>query len=294
MRIKRILALISAICLMLVLGGCRLAVPDGEMQESSDRLIGMLITTEHYSASENEEGRVYARLSYEEEENDEGELVKYETYVFDDVDGWYILRPTFENEDGETYSGTCGSEGIEDRHLELICGDNGDSMKVSGTLRAVSGSGENTLTFIGNPVYQSADGSVYALMNGTGMSFDDSSMGDGSISLSESETSEDMTQKTERSSEIMVNIKLVDPTEKVRVYEMDESGACLLQNEYTGETIPDEYSPCKSAEFIVVEELLRGGGRSYFAYGRSDESFVSYFADGDEICTGFTTTINWQ
>ena len=51
MMIKRILALILVICLMLVPGGCRLAVPDGEMQEGSDRLIGMLITKDHYSAS---------------------------------------------------------------------------------------------------------------------------------------------------------------------------------------------------------------------------------------------------
>lgn len=292
--IKRILALILVICLMLVPGGCRLAVPDGEMQEGSDRLIGMLITKDHYSASENGEERVYARLSYEEAENDEGEPLKFKTYVFDGIDGWYILCPTFEDEDGETYSEMCGSEGIDESGVSLICGDNANSIKVSGTLRAVSGSGESTLTFIGNPVYQSADGSVYALMNGTGMSFGDSSAADGALSLSESETSEDMTQKSERNSEVVVNIKLVDPTEKVRVYEMDENGACLLQNEYTGETIPDEYSPCKSAEFIVIEELLRGGGHSYFAYGRSDESFVSYFAAGDEICTGFTTTINWQ
>lgn len=92
--IKRILALILVICLMIVPGGCRLAVPDGEMQDGSDRLIGMLITKDHYSASENEEDRVYARLSYEEAENDEGEPLKFKTYVFDGIDGGtFSARP---------------------------------------------------------------------------------------------------------------------------------------------------------------------------------------------------------
>lgn len=293
MRIKRILTPVMATCFLLALGGCRLAVPDGEMQESADRLIGMLITTDTRSIPTDEEGRVYARLSFEEAENDEGELVKYDTYVFDDIDGWYILHPTFENEEGEVYSGICGSESINDRHVELNCGDNGDSIKVIGTLRVVSGSKE-ALTFTGNPIYQSANGAVYAIMNETGMRFENSESSEGSLSFFENETAEDIGKKTERSSEVVVNIKFVDPTEKVRVYEMDETGACLLQNEYTGETMPYEYGPCKRAEFIVVEALSRGGGHSYFAYGRSDESFVSYFAVNDDICTGYYTTISWQ
>lgn len=289
MKIKRMLAAPIALILMLALGGCQLAIPERE-SDSPDRLIGMLITTNKSSLPTDEEGRVYARLTSEEAENDDGELIKYETYVFDGIDVWYILCPTIEAEEGEPCTGMSGNDGIDDRHVEFAFGDNVDSIKMTGTLRAACGSGENALTFVGNPIYQSADGSVYAILDAMGMMM---SEGIGSLKLSESETADYTGKKAERSTEIVVDIKLISPTEKVRIYDMDESGMCLLQKEYTGETMPDEYSPSENAEFIVVEALLRDGGHSYFAYGRSDESFVSYFCGGSDICTSFETAINW-
>ncbi|HSR03030.1 MAG TPA: hypothetical protein VLM88_00360 [Proteiniclasticum sp.] len=165
--------------MMLILGGCQLAVEEGTENTVEDRLIGTLITTgslnpvdmnneimpEMFEEMEDGEfmmdeflemegGVVIATPSYEEKR-----------YVFEGVKGYSMFNATMhEKEPDQTYSTSVADDGISDVSTHITSGDT-DKIEMKGTIYFSQKTGERVWYM--NPVYQKENGVVYAIP-GTG------------------------------------------------------------------------------------------------------------------------------
>ena len=184
-------SLTAALCTVMILGlpGCRLAREDFATDTSEDRLAGVFISTEFIDlfdfeqffgnnrgraeggataingASQDYQGRIYATYVSRTLTSDTGETTEIKEYVFDGIEGipFFSFNVTNGN---ESYWSSASDEAISNGAFHVSHGDDESSIVMEGTIFAVSA---GIRTFYLNPVYQSADGSVY-LMSGGGIS----------------------------------------------------------------------------------------------------------------------------
>lgn len=303
---KRLIAWIMLICMMLT--GCQLAIEEtgGEGMLSRDRLAGVVVTTEHLDLFDMEaylednlndvlkgqeadtsayQGRIYAQERVEESTTEDGVPCTTTYYNFDFMDGIQLLCYEVQIllEDGTVHSqfATCStSEGIFDARLGGVLNE--------GTIYVPKGSGE--VCFFMNPVYQDSEGRLY-LVSGTGISTNEL-MGSMSKTITEERTETIDGEVTTVKREFKITAEGVDVPDKVAVVQMSGDNAVLDRQEYTLENLPDTFTPVEGCTYILVEEYA--GDEMKRTIIEPDTKHITIFVRSDKIyCTAAGTEILW-
>ncbi|MCL2631920.1 MAG: hypothetical protein FWD45_02360 [Coriobacteriia bacterium] len=133
------------------------------MNTYEDRLIGVIITTEHLDLidfegnpnndSNNAQSRIYATFVSKTHVNEEtgAEILTHE-YVFESIDGIQFCVPTIKaTEEKDGYVATMSDLAISDAHVNLHYSDDENRVAIEGTVFITSSIKENTYYFI--PIY---------------------------------------------------------------------------------------------------------------------------------------------
>lgn len=315
---KRILALLLAV-ICLISSGCSLASSDSGdqgVQSAEDQLVGMLITMDHFLEStedayiqmplwnaqtsgmadplhyvSNEGKRLYAELTEQEYEAG-GETYTTQTYIFPEGTG--IPYMTFlvlkEDENDNYWSYESGPE-ISGGNRKINVTDEGTTIEISGTIYVDENAGDLSLYL--NPVYQNADGEVYAL--GTSpLGFHAVSMSGCTQSISQ-EISVDIGEVQTSGGSVSLMIEAVKLPETYVILEMDEKHQLVNKMEYTPEEMPESYVPMVDTAYIVVEgHSGEEVTRTVYSPDDDDARIQSFFPGDFGICIGGCTTIQWE
>ena len=290
-------------------GAVRLAREETEASGTgSSRLIGALITEEHLDlfdaegflrdhagvllsggeiAGETEayEGRLYAELA------DKGRP----EYVFPDVEGIRYFAAEMEDANGK-YTQSVSDEGISDGHMAVNGSENGTSVSLEGTVYIAARRAVGTGMYFINPVYQEADGRVYA-MSGNSISMDDGTGRAGekmTVTLTESDSWAAGEESTSRESKVAISIAYMEPPERVTVVQMDGGNVPLAQEEYLPGETPEALTPLPEAAYLIIETEDAYGSSKRTLCQREDESFTTFASGPDGLCAERWTEIRWQ
>ncbi len=324
MKTNKILMIILAVCMALALSGCQLAREDaGEgTEKNGDRLIGVFITTEYLDLFDMEgylndnlnrlsggeitlegdnsqyQGRLYATLATQTLTNEEtDETSDIREFVFEGIKGisyFGATVPGSENEDSYVTSGS--DEAITDGHMGVDYGDGEDKMSLEGTIYVSPDYAGKTCYF--NPVYQSADGSVYAV-SGSGLMAD--GMLEGSVysqTLDETTTITENGKSKAVSTSIKISLTVMFPPEQIVVMQMDKDSTVISRIEYAPGELPDTLTPDKGTEYILVETYKhdREGNQvvSRSIYDTSNETMEAFYRSDNDICVKQSTQLDWS
>ena len=313
MKHKQIFASCLAL-LLLLLTGCQLACEDGGENANGDRLIGVFVTAEYLDlfdmeaylndninkmsggggitmdgASDKYQGRLYATLATETLTDEEtGKTIDLQEYVFESMDGIaYFAATVPATEDAEGFTTSGSDAAISDGHMSLHYGDDEDKTALEGTIYLSPGHAGYTQYI--NPVYQSADGSVYAT-TGSGFSVD-GVQDEGSVYSQTLEETKTITENGSAKS-VSISIKLslatMLPPQKIVLLQMDADSTVLARTEYVPGTLPDTLIVEPDAHYIILEthkQDRQGNAKvSRSLYDQSDESLESFFCREDGVC----------
>ena len=292
---NKIIVICLALAFALSLCGCQLAHPEGD-GATNDRLIGCFITTEHIDLFDFEgyfndnanklvsggtigidgdtaayQGKLYAEYYEETLHHEDGTEFTVGGYRFPDLEGIAYFAPTIYEEDGHQYVTFESGEGVNDVDNRVISHNDEDyCVELSATVYApVDADDEftgNEIIFYLNPVYQTAEGSIY-LISGQGMAMNSTSAGMiMAQTLSEEYTTTVNGEKKTAGSSVEITYETAYVPRLLRVIEMDGAGMVLGVSELDPEKLPDTYTPRDGCAYMISES-------------------VSYAHDGSEIVT---------
>jgi hypothetical protein len=315
---------VLAALLLCALTGCRLAREDEGTNSYEDRLAGVLVTTEYLDLfdmesymndhlgqfaggcdvvidgnAEKYQGRLYATLKKKTLNGGEtGETFETDDYVFEGVQGipyFFVRIPAAEGQ--ESYNSAIGDEAVSDGHTSVNVTDDGTFVALEGTIY-VSPKGLQREYFI-NPVYQSADGRVYAV-SCSGFAMDEGHP-EGAIFSQKLEAKYTFTENGKSrtdSTSVKISLNVMRPPGTVTVLQMDGSSAVVSRQEYAPGTLPKEIVPEKGAEYIVVETCGTGAqGEDQISrelYGRDAGTITTFQCREDGVCVKRWTEIDWM
>lgn len=323
MRIKRLIIAILATVSLFTLTGCNLAREDAGEAVDKDKLVGVFVTTEYLDlfdvegylnnninsisggklqinqSSEKYQGRLYAVLKDKTLTNEEtGKQVVTQEYVFEAVDGiTYFTAKVPATTDSESFLTSSSDEAISDGHKGLSYSDIEDKTTLKGTIY-VSPNRTNSTYYI-NPVYQSSQGSVYA-MSGNGISVggiqDEGIIINHKLDESTTVTENGKIKKVSISVELSIAIML--PPERIAILQMDRDSAVLSRREYTPGAVPQVITPEAGATYIIVETYKKDSQGAAIVsrelFSEKDEALSTYFCRKDGISIKEVTQLSWR
>ncbi len=315
---------IIAACALLVafalgISGSVMLADDDAGAFGQDRLVGLFVTTEYLDLfdfggyfedhmgdminggeikgdTSAYEGRLYATLVEKPYVSDTGETVMTRDYVFEGVEGFPYFYAHVTDEQG-SYTTAYGDEAVSGGQNAFAYTDEGESVNLEGTIYVAASLAGKTFYF--NPVYQAADGSIYAT---TGNGF--SSQGDHSegelyaqtLSATYSETKNGVT--TADSISIKLGIGVLYPPTRICVLQLDAESAVLSAELYAPGNLPESIAPAKGAAYIVVESYKTDAGGNEVVerklYERGAESIETFYARDDGVCVRQFTALDWE
>ena len=314
-----------AVCLALTLGaltGCRLALESAGANASGDRLIGVFITTEYLdlfdfegylndnfngfqggeinlngSDTQKYQGRLYAALvprTLTNEETDESTVIH--EYVFEDMEGIQYCVPTIhEAETENSYTAAMSDPAISDAHTDIFVGDDENRISIDGTIFAAPSN--EMKTYYLNPVYQSADGSVYAVA-GNAFMVNNEAYSEGtvySLTLDETKTITDNGKAKKDSISIKITISVMFTPEKIVILQMDSDNATILRTEYEPDAMPKDLILETGTAYFIVETHKRDDTGNIVIsreiFGSDVESIETFSVRSDGICVKNWTQI---
>lgn len=290
---------------MLPLFGCTLAQPDGTNEayaSYSDRLVGVMITTEYLDFFDME-----SWLQNNLDNIDEsGELVLPEIgedlrlyaklsetgrrYEFECVDGILLAGYQIQPSDAtHPYWATDCSEGLCDIATSTHALDDGVLRELSGTLYVERDYGD--VIFYLNPIYQTADGSVY-LIPGTGIHINSHQSGTAAQTLTQEITLTEDGQEQNFFSKIEIMFSSVQTSDTIVVLHISADNCVLRREEFAIDHLPDALVPSSDVAYLIVEEHS-ADGVSRFLYQRSDTSFSVFRSPDGMLCFRDSLEIWW-
>lgn len=303
---KKISMLLAA--LFLLLTGCQLARPDAGTAQQP-RLIGMLLTTDYLDLTDwdsyladhlsdisgggvlnadtsSYEGKLYAEAVQETLHDEDGNTVTMEDYSFPDVDG---IRFFVVNIDNTQHM--FGDDALLDAHLALTSTDEGDNTNLTGSIWMACT--DQTVTCYINPVYQQADGRIYAV-SGSGFSFDGNSS-PGSLytqTLTDTRTAVgSQTQSDSISIKISIGTKL--PPALYTLTEMDEQNQVLCQSQFQPGQLPEEWTVSDGAAYLLLETRNQDGSVSRELYQNDAGNIQTLVCQENGFLKGVDTQLIW-
>lgn len=325
MKKTRIFAAIAVGVMVFSLTGCSLARPELPASEAqADRLIGVLITREYLDLFDMEgyledhagqlaqggeltveesggyQGRLYATRTTETLTNQEnGETREMDRYVFEGVEGWAYLAPAMLDESGSRI-GTNSSvdDAISDTQMHVTSTDTGETLELEGTLY-VSDARRNSCYYV-NPVYQQADGAVYA-QSGNGLVVSEEAGQEGeycSTTLDHSTTvTVDGVTETDQVS-ILIRLSVLYPPQEITVFQMDGENRILDQTSYMPGTLPEVLKTVPGCAYLLVETCKQGPEGEEMVSRQlvnpEEDSFQTFAPEEDGVCVAQWTQIQWN
>ncbi|MDR3270204.1 MAG: hypothetical protein LBT32_01630 [Peptococcaceae bacterium] len=318
--------LLGVCCVLIVcaLTGCQLAQEDAGTSADKDRLAGVFITTEYLDLfnmagylqdnlsslpngdmvvdgnRQKYEGRLYAALRTRTQTNEEtGETIEPAEYVFEDMEGIaYFVATVFATAEHDSYSASVVDEGISDGHIGVNISDDQNSTTLEGTIYTTPSSKNNTYYF--NPVYQSADGRVYAV-SGRGFMVNNAAYSEGSVfaqTLDDTTTVTENGQAKTETSSVKLSLSVVLAPEKISVCQMDADHGILARTEYAPDALPGAFTAEQDTAYFIVETYKRDDtGKlktSRVLYGADAETMETFSVRADGICVKHWIPIAWQ
>lgn len=320
MKIRRTFEIFLAVLIIFSLMGCQLALEDKE--DNTDILIGVFITEERLDLFDMEgylndnintlsggglinidknssqyQGRLYATLTTRALKDDTGKNFDTREFVFNDFKGisYFSARvPATENEDSYI---TSGSEAVSDGYTSFHFGEDEDKTTLEGTIYISSDYAGKTL-FI-NPVYQSSDGTVYAI-TGNGIMVSDE-QGEGSVytqTLEETTTITENGKRKSKSTSIKISLAVMFPPEQIFILQMDKDSEIIAKTKYAPGKLPGTIIPEAGVEYIIVEsnkiDIEGNTVTSRTLFDRSNETLESFYRRSDGICVKQSTILDWN
>jgi len=324
---------VIAVCCTLILcslalcalSGCQLAKETEGSDAYEDKLIGVFITTKYLDLFDFEgylndnfnslqsgeismdrrntqeyQGRIYAALLPGTHTNEEeNTTIETHEYIFEGIDGIPYCVPTIRATEVEnSYIATMSDPAISDGHTSIFCGDDEKSVSLDGTIYVTPSGSIHHYYF--NPVYQSADGSVY-LVSGEGFSFSTESLGEGAVY---SQTLDAATTATENgtvitdTTSIKVSISVISAPERIVIVQMDNDNALIFQTEYKPGALPDVIALEPNTAYFIVETHKRDDMESPIIsrdiYGKDTENIETFFVRADGFCVKHGTQIKCE
>ncbi len=318
---KRINSIAAVVLLgIFALGLAGLTLTDASTADSAgeDHLIGVLITREHLDLFDFEgymndnvdkifgggvidgdqsayEGRLYATLVEESYTDEKGRTTTTPNYKFDTVEGISYFAAKI-SENGEIYTATGGDEGISDGHANIDVTDEGESISLEGTVYVAATSG--VITWYCNPVYQSPDGSVYA-MTGNGMSAD-YGYSEGTTSSQTVDATYTVTENGEtktNSTSVKVSVSSLYPPKHIRIIQLDVNSSNIDSADHEPGDLPKTLTPSLETDYIIVETYKTDtNGNEKITrdlYGRDEETLSTFVCRDDGVCIKQFTELKW-
>lgn len=311
MRKNRAINLIALVCALLLCAGCRLAKPEAGLDAAGqkDRLIGFYATekpldlfdfeayfNDHAGSLPSggdvqispEESAAYGGRLYAERVDVDGRV----EYQFPDLEGDGLFVYTYEAEYGHV-SASGGNGGlISDLKISV-----GKDSSVEGTMYVVP---SHFFAIYPNPVYQSADGSVY-LTAGQGVSMSgDIRLSQGEVmthTMTETYTETDGEETYEETFTAILHLSVMFAPEQIVVQQMAHDGTVIRRDSYAPGKAPETIRPTADCAYLIVETLSTAPDQTPHADrqlldGETD-SLVTYAANEKGYCVGAHSTIAW-
>jgi hypothetical protein len=188
---------------------------------------------------------------------------------------------------GEYWTGF-SSEGICEMNSNIAAGDDGDNIKVEGTVYFPA---DAEVMLCTNPVYQTPEGEFYVVQ---GQSFH-SNVGTGSMSQSvrdEKTWTENGTSHT-FCAEFKTTVQGVELAEKVVLVWMTADHTEVSRAEYDPNALPESLTPAEGAAYLIVEEIA-GENITRTLYQPEDEQITVYYQGEQPWCLPDTMEIIWE
>ena len=284
---KKLIALILAVCM---LAGCQLASEEKKEDHYQDKLVGVFVTFEPMELGFDIEGWIEdngitdgAEISMEESLQYQEKLpvtLSEEGWVVPGHEGISVGRYW----NGEYWTGF-SSEGICEMNSDIAAGDDGDNIKVEGTVYFPA---DAEVMLCTNPVYQTPEGEFYVVQ---GQSFH-SNVGTGSMSQSvrdEKTWTENGTSHT-FCAEFKTTVQGVALAEKVVLVWMDADHRELARTEYDPWDLPESIEA--DCAYLIVEEIA-GENIARTIYQPEDEQITVYYRGEQPWCMPKFTELLW-
>lgn len=263
---KTIRAVITAVVIIAAMAAAFALGSSGRvsMINPHDRLVGALITTQPLPYGED---RIYAEYI-------DGE------YVFDGIDGIQC----FASIDDNTLC-THVDDTMTDASVNLhSVSDDEEEVTINAALYMSS---DSSCTVQRNPVYQTADGKVYAVA-GDGAEYRGEGLR-GSFTLSDSvkryEGGKTMTYTTHLNIEVIIIAK----PERIEVSQFDADGKLFSRESYAPGAMPDSID--SDAAYIVVGTVSQSGTH-YELFQGDDTAVTALYCREDGVCVEQSCDLN--
>ena len=215
----------------LLLTGCQMAREEDEKKTTADPLVGALITT--LSAAEDWDGdRLDAK---------NGEFAFGKAVLFPTVDDTICVS---------------ADDCFDVQTMSVHQTDDGTSNEASATMYIDPRGGAQIYRV--NPVYQQADGAIYAL-RGNGCQID--ADGEGSKCTMKLESTAARTEngkRVEETGRVEISFETRFPTMEVRILEMNAEGIAAMKT-FAAESLPEAFAPGTGTEYLIVESKNENG-----------------------------------
>ena len=299
--------LVAACCALILctLTGCRLAKESAHTNAYEDKLIGVFITTKHLDllnldgrSTQKNQGRLYAVLVPRTDINEEtGEAILSHEYIFDGLDGIQYCVPTIwaTEENSFSYITTASDPAISNGFSNFSSSDNEKITSIEGTIFVTPSTYMTIYHF--NPVYQSTDGSVYAVA-GNGFLANNGAQHEGAVF---SHTLGAITTLTENgkikkdSMSIKVSLRVMFTPEKIVILQMGPDDVTISRTEYKPDEMPKDFTLATGTAYFIVETHKRDGtGNMVISreiYDRDVKNIITFFARADGACVQHWTQI---
>lgn len=315
---------VMLLCFMAIsaLTGCQLAQKNADGTAEEDRLAGIFLTTEYLDLfdmegymndhatdfqggeiiidgdSPDHQGRLYAAettqaLTHE----DTGEPYEIGDFVFPVAGIPYFSAQVQHAETHENYFTSTSDPAITDGHVHYQIDDHGHTVTLSGTIYV---SPSNILrTYYFNPVYQSADGRVYAV-SGSGFMVGTQAYSEGNVYSQTMDATATVTENGEVKTygiSITLSISLMFPPEEIVVLQMDGESGIVSRAAYAPDAMPASIAADPETEYFIVETHKRDDmGQTKISrtiYGHDAEAIETFSVREDGILVKQWTRILW-
>lgn len=287
---KKLIALVLAISM---LAGCQLASEEKTEDSYQDKLVGVFVTFEPMELGFDIEGWIEDNGITDGAEISMEESLQYQEKLSVTLsdEGWIV--PGHEGIsvgrywNGEYWTGFSG-EGICALNSNIAAGDDGDNIKVEGTVYFPA---DAEVMLCTNPVYQTPEGEFYVVQ---GQSFH-SNVGTGSMSQSvrdEKTWTQDGTAYT-FCAEFKTTVQGVELAEKVVLVWMGKDNGELSREEYIPGELPESVTPAEGAAYLIVEEIA-GENITRTIYQPEDEQITIYYQGDQPWCLPEFAKVLWN
>lgn len=310
---KRLFVAMLAL-IMVVFSGCQLAKP--EVAAGQDRMVGVLVTTEYLDLLDLEgylndhawdlldsmdlsgadlsqyQGRLYGELTstgfdpHDEEQNFMQYALTFPVEGFYFV-GMYLSASGNWGPEEETYHSSFGNGGFSDVVPSLNVSDEGTDMTIRATIAFCQ---EGNITYYANPIYQTADGRVYAT---AGMGFTADLAGGGEMSTTQSVTCTTTREGKEVTETTTVTVRAIYalPTRELTILQMDENNNLLTRETYPLDSIPEAVDLNSETAYLIVETT--DGQKTDRQLCQKSDASVKYYISQGRIAMPAYVQLNW-